>query len=99
MELKSKEEVFRKLQKQIKRNTKSIVVYKKISPVLMLLFVFNAFIMFYNGIKNVENSFQGLFVSLLVLIFLTLMLFHFFIVKKKKENKNLDIEIYKLLRL
>ena len=99
MEFKNKEEAFRKLQKQIKSNTRSISVYKRLSPVLMSLFVFNAFIMFYNSIKNVENTIQVLFVSLLILIFLTLSLFHFSIVKKKKENRSLDIEIYKLLRL
>jgi len=99
MELKSKEESFRKLQLQIKNNSKSILVYKKLSPILMLLFVFNAFIMFYFSLLKTESNLQRLTAILLVLLFSALTIFHFAMVKKKNENRNLDTEIYKLLRL
>ena len=39
MELKNKEITFRKLQMQIKKNSKSINLYKKWIPVLMLVFI------------------------------------------------------------
>ena len=99
MELKSKEKTFRKLQKQIKINSKNIIVYKKLSPILMMLFVFSAFIMFYFSLLKTESNLQRLIGILLVLLFSALAIFHFAIVRKKKENRNLDTEIYKLLRL
>ena len=99
MEIKNKEAAFRKIQKRIKSNTKSISVYKKLIPVLMLLFVFNAFLMFYFNVKNVESNVGGLFVIMLILIFLTLTLFRVFTLVKKKENRSLDTKIYNLLRL
>ena len=99
MELKSKEKAFIKLQQQIKTNSKKILVYKRLSPILMLLFVFVAFIMFYFSLLKSESNLQRLIVGLLVLLFSALTIFHFAIVRKKKENRNLDTEIYKLLRL
>ncbi len=99
MELKSKEEAFRKLQMQIKINSKYILVYKRLSPILMLLFVFSAFTMFYFNLLKAEANLQGVIAILLVLLFTTLTIFHFAIVRKKTENRNLDSEIYKLLKL
>ena len=99
MELKSKEKAFRKLQQQIKINSKNILVYKRLSPILMLLFVFSAFIMFYFSLLKAESNLYRLIAVLLVLLFSALTIFHFAIVRKKKENRHLDTEIYKLLRL
>lgn len=99
MDVKSKEEAFRKLQMQIKINSKNILVYNRLSPILMLLFVFSAFIMFYFSLLKIDSSLQGLIAILLVFLFSALSIFHFAIVRKKNENRNLDAEIYKLLRL
>jgi len=99
MELKSKEKAFRKLQQQIKINSKDILVYKKLSPILMLLFVISAFIMFYFSTLKGGSDLQILIAVLLVLLFSVLTIFHFVILRKKIENRNLDAEIYKLLRL
>ncbi len=99
MELKSKEKAYRKLQQRIKSNSKNILVYKRLSPILMLLFVFSAFIMFYFSLLKSESNLQPLIAVLLVLLFSALTIFRFAIVRKKKENRNLDTEIYKLLRL
>lgn len=99
MEIKNKEAAFRKLQKQIKSNTKSISVYKKLIPVFMLLFVFNAFFMLYFNVKNVESNVESLFVVMLILTFFTLTFFRVFTLRKKKENRILDTKIYNLLRL
>lgn len=99
MEIKNKEAAFRKLQKRIKSNTKSISVYKKLIPVLMILFVFNAFLMFYLNVNNVIGGVKSLLVIVLIMIFLTLSLFRFFTLKKNNENRRLDTKIYNLLRL
>ena len=99
MEIKNKEAAFRKLQKQIKSNTKSISIYKKLIPVLMLLFVFNAFFMLYFNVKNIESNIENLFVIIFILTFLILTLFRIYTLRKKKENRDLDVKIYNLLRL
>lgn len=99
MELKNKEKTFRKLQRRIKNNSKSILLYKKLSPVLMLLFVGVAFLMFYVNLNKIFANSEMLFIGVQILIFLTLTIFRFTIQKKTKENRNLDTEIYNLLRL
>lgn len=99
MESETKEKTFERLQREIENNSKSILLYKKWSPVLMLLFVGIAFLMFYFNLKETFINVQALFNGVLVLIFLTLTIFHFTILKKTKKNKNLDTKIYNLLKL
>ena len=99
MEFTSKEFTLDKLQNQIKENSKKIMFYKNWTPILMISFVVLSFLMFYFNLEKIFVSVQSLFVSLLVLIFLTLTLFRFYTLKKKKENRSLDTKIYKLLRL
>lgn len=99
LELKNKEAAFRKIQKQMNDNSKSILIYRKISPALMILFVINAFLMFYFNVNKFESNLKMIFVSMLLLTFLMLSLFRYSIIKKIKENRSLDTEIYNLLRL
>lgn len=99
MEFTSKEFTLDRLQNQIKDNSKRIMFYKNWTPILMFLFVVLSFLMFYSNLEKIFVSVQSLFIGLLVLIFLTLTLFRFYILKKKKENRSLDTKIYNLLRL
>lgn len=99
MELKNKEITFRKLQQQIKENSKSIDLYKRWIPVLMLLFIAGSFITFYFKANNILNTEQFLFVGVLIIVFLILTRFHLSILKMKKENRSLDTKIYNLLKL
>lgn len=99
MELKNKEITFRKLQMQIKKNSKSINLYKKWIPVLMLVFIVGSFSTFYFKANNILNTEQFVFIAMLVMVFLTLTRFHVSIHKMQKENRNLDSKIYDLLKL
>lgn len=99
MELKSKEITFRRLQKQIQKNSKSIDLYKRWIPVLMLVFIVGSFSTFYFKANNILNSEQFVFIGMLIMVFLTLTRFHLNILKKQKENRNLDTKIYDLLKL
>ncbi len=95
----NKERRLKKLQKKVKNNSKKISFYRNWSPVLMILFVVLVFLMFYFNLEKIYVSIQSLLIVALSLIFLTLSSFHFTILKKKKENKVLDQEIYNLLEL
>jgi DMSO/TMAO reductase YedYZ heme-binding membrane subunit len=99
MKIKNKETTFRKLQEQMKFNTKRISLYKALTPFCMLLFVVVAFTSFYTNL-NSSNSFnQFVLIGLMVALFITLVMFNFGIEKRQKKNKDLDFKIYNLLKL
>lgn len=99
MKIKNKETAFRKLQEQMRFNTKRISLYKALTPFCMLLFVVVAFTSFYTNL-NSSNSFnQFVLIGLMVALFITLAMFNFGIEKRQKKNKDLDYKIYNLLKL
>lgn len=99
MDLNSREEKFKSLQNRLRDNSQKISLYKSMSLVFMILFIITAFFTFYSRIGYTENFNQLVLVCLLMTSFFTLTLFHIRITSKEKENRILDFEIYKLLRL
>jgi NAD/NADP transhydrogenase beta subunit len=99
MKIKNKETTFRKLQQQIKFNSKRITLYKTLTPFCMLLFVIVAFITFYSNLISSDSLNQFVLIGLMVALFFTLTMFNFGIEKRQKKNKDLDYEIYNLLKL
>lgn len=99
MEPKKKEIIFRELQLQIDNNTQLILTYKKISPIVMLLFIILAFFTFYNNSIRVHNANQVFFICTQIILFMVLILFYITIENKKKQNKRLNHKIYNLLKL
>jgi hypothetical protein len=87
METESKKQKYKKLERKIKNNESLILVYKKLTPICMTLFVLTAFFSFYTSINNIGNSYGLLYAGTLILLFVTLTLFYFSINKKEKQNK------------
>jgi hypothetical protein len=65
----------------------------------MLLFVIVAFITFYSNLISSDSLNQFVLIGLMVALFFTLTMFNFGIEKRQKKNKDLDYEIYNLLKL
>lgn len=99
MKIKNKETTFRKLQEQIKFNTKRISLYKALTPFCMLLFVVVAFTTFYTNLNSSNSVSQFVLIGLMIGLFITLAMFKFSIEKRQKKNKDLDYKIYNLLKL
>ena len=100
MDLKREKNTFTVLRAELKRNNKKILILKVLSPILMTLFVMLSFLTFYyNNFSETESTITTFFTVALVIMFGTLLSFDFMIKNTKKVNKNLDVEIVKVLNI
>lgn len=100
MEGVNKIDTFFELQKRIAANANTIKFTKNIVVGLMLLFVGLSFVTFYtNAFMEVQQTIHVVLVSLLIVTFLSLAVLEVYLKSKKKENKRLDMKIYKILKL
>uniref|UniRef100_UPI004048B05C hypothetical protein n=1 Tax=Polaribacter sp. TaxID=1920175 RepID=UPI004048B05C len=100
MEFTKGENAFIVLREKLKTNKKKILVYKILSPILMVLFIVFSFLIFYNNnVNKISSDLNLLFYGLLVGLFICLAAMDYIMSKKIKENKYLDNRIYKLLKI
>lgn len=91
---------FFELQKRIDTNTSTIKFLKSIVVSLMLLFVGLSFVTLYtNAFMEIQQAIQIFFITLLIATFLSLAVLEVYVKRKEKENKRLDMKIYKILKL
>lgn len=100
MEFAKGENAFIVLREKLKNNKKKILVYKIVSPILMVLFIVFSFLIFYNNnVDQIGSDVNLIFYGLLVGLFVCLAVMDYTMSKKIKENKYLDSRIYKLLKI
>jgi Na+/proline symporter len=85
---------YKNLEKKINSNESLIIIYKRLTPVFMVLFVLTAFFSFYSSILGVETSYLILFKGFLIVLFGVLTMFNISINKKEKENEKIILKLY-----
>ncbi|TVZ55976.1 hypothetical protein OD91_1251 [Lutibacter sp. Hel_I_33_5] len=93
-----KENKFKTFTKKIKANKKLIEILRKGIISLVIIFITIAFITLYFNSTNTIN-YSGVFYTILVLNFVSLIYIKHMITVKERENINLDYKIYNLLKL
>lgn len=94
-----KKKLYQSLKKEISFNKKQVKVLRKLILVLSTMFVFSSFIMFYTTSILRNTEFSMLFISILSVLFLSLVGIQVLKRSREKEIRNIDFQIYELLRL
>lgn len=97
--MKDKNQLYMSLKKEMSLNKKQIKVLRKVILILSGLFVFASFTLFYITSILRNTKFSMLFISLLCLLFLTLIGIQVLKKNREKEIRSIDSQIYELLRL
>ena len=93
--------IFESLNEKLAFNRKQIAMLKKVVMSLALLFVLISFGLFYSTsiLISGNNRLITFFTIVLGLLFLSLIGIQIFKKNKEKENRNIDTQIYELLKL
>lgn len=93
--------IFESLNEKLAFNRKQIAMLKKVVMSLALLFVLISFGLFYSTSILISGNKRLItfFTIVLGLLFLSLIGIQFFKKNKEKENRDIDTQIYELLKL